>query len=105
MTAVGAALRWAHLLFTFLLVGIFGLTLLAGRAAHSTPRSWQARMLTWSRRAALAALGSGVLLLALQAAHVAGRAGAAAPATGTPEAPGLRVTSSCRASSSRSALR
>ena len=43
MTAVGAALRWAHLLFTFLLVGIFGLTLLAGRAAHSTPRSWQAR--------------------------------------------------------------
>ena len=77
MTAVGAALRWAHLLFTFLLVGIFGLTLLAGRAAHSTPRSWQARMLTWSRRAALAALGSGVLLLALQAAHVAGRAGAA----------------------------
>jgi putative copper resistance protein D len=77
VTAVGAALRWAHLLFTFLLVGIFGLTLLAGRAAHSTPRSWQARMLTWSRRAALAALGSGVLLLALQAAHVAGRAGAA----------------------------
>jgi len=77
VTAVAAALRWAHLLFTFLLVGIFGLTLLAGRATHSTPRSWQARMLTWSRRAALAALGSGVLLLAVQAAHVAGRAGAA----------------------------
>ena len=77
MTAVAAALRWAHLLFAFLLVGIFGLTLLAGRATHPTPRAWEARMLAWSRRAALAALGSGVLLLALQAAHVAGRAGAA----------------------------
>lgn len=77
MTAVAAALRWAHFLFTFLLVGIFGLTLLAGRAAHATPRAWEARMLGWSRRAALAALGSGLLLLALQAAHVAGRAGAA----------------------------
>jgi putative copper resistance protein D len=77
VTAVAAALRWAHLLSTFLLVGIFGLTLLAGRAAHLTPRAWEARMLTWSRRAALAALGSGLLLLALQAAHVAGRAGAA----------------------------
>jgi putative copper export protein/mono/diheme cytochrome c family protein len=77
VTAVAAALRWAHLLFAFLLVGIFGLTLLAGRATHPTPRAWEARMLAWSRRAALAALGSGVLLLALQAAHVAGRVGAA----------------------------
>ncbi len=77
MTAVAAALRWAHLLSAFLLVGIFGLTLLAGRAAHPTPRAWEARMLVWSRRAALAALGSGLLLLATQAAHVAGRAGAA----------------------------
>lgn len=34
-----------------------------------------------------------------------GQLSAAAPATGTPEAPGLRVMSSCRASSSRSALR
>ena len=34
MTAVAAALRWAHLLFAFLLVGSFGLTLLAGRATH-----------------------------------------------------------------------
>ena len=33
------------------------------------------------------------------------RAAAAAPATGAPAAPGLRVTSNCRASSSRSALR
>ena len=56
MTAVAAALRWAHLLFAFLLVGIFGLTLLAGRATHPTPRAWEARMLAWSRRAALAAL-------------------------------------------------
>ena len=77
MTAVAAALRWAHLLFAFLLVGIFGLTLLAGRATHPTPLAWEARMLAWSRRAAVAALGSGVLLLGLQAAHVAGRAGAA----------------------------
>jgi putative copper export protein/mono/diheme cytochrome c family protein len=77
VTAAAAAVRWAHLLSTFLLVGIFGLTLLAGRATHPTPRAWEARMLAWSRRAALAALGSGVLLLGLQAAHVAGRIGAA----------------------------
>ena len=77
MTAVAAAVRWSHLLSAFLLVGIFGLTLLAGRSAHPTPRAWEARMLAWSRRAALATLATGLLLLAMQAAHAAGRAGAA----------------------------
>jgi putative copper export protein len=77
VTAVAAAVRWAHLLSAFLLVGIFGLTLLAGRSAHPTPRAWEARMLAWSRRAALATLATGLLLLAMQAAHAAGRAGAA----------------------------
>jgi copper resistance protein D len=77
VSGAAAALRWAHLLSALLLVGIFGFSLLAGRARHPTARAWERRMLGLARGAGVAALVTAVGLLALHAAYVAGRPGAA----------------------------
>jgi putative copper resistance protein D len=77
VSGAATALRWAHLVFALLLVGVFGFSLLAGRPSHSTARAWERRMLALARGAGAAALVTAVGLLALHAAYVAGRPGAA----------------------------
>ena len=77
MSAAAALLRWAHLLSALFLVGIFGFSLLAGRAGTATARAWERRMLALARGAGLVALASAAGLLALHAAYVAGRPDAA----------------------------
>jgi putative copper export protein/mono/diheme cytochrome c family protein/peroxiredoxin len=77
VSGAATALRWAHLLSTLGLVGIFGFSLLAGRAAHPTARAWERRMLALARGAGMAALVTAFGLLALHAAYAAGRPGAA----------------------------
>ena len=77
MSGATAVLRWIHLLTTLVLVGVFALSLLAGRPRHPTARAWERRMLGLARGAGLIALATAVGLLALNAAYVAGRPGAA----------------------------
>lgn len=77
MTALGAGLRWIHLLAAICLVGIFTASLLAGPRLGATARAWEARLLGWARALAALALLTGLLLLAHQSAHLAGQAAAA----------------------------
>jgi putative copper export protein/mono/diheme cytochrome c family protein len=77
VSGASTALRWAHLLSALVLVGVFGFSLLAGRPSHSTARAWERRMLALARGAGIAALITAAGLLALHAAYVAGRPGAA----------------------------
>ena len=82
VSGAATALRWAHLLFALLLVGMFGFSLLAGRrriprrapgSAHARARAGAPR---WPRSSPRRAL------LALHAAYVAGRSGRRARAGG-----------------------
>ncbi|HEU5188205.1 MAG TPA: CopD family protein [Methylomirabilota bacterium] len=77
MSGAAAVLRWVHLLAALVLVGVFALSVLAGRPRHPTARAWERRMLDLARVAGLVALVTAVGLLALNAAYVAGRPGAA----------------------------
>lgn len=73
MSAVGLAIRWAHLASVVLLVGSLATVLLAGRSDRPTARRWEARMIRWARALALAALASAVALLAHQTAVLEAR--------------------------------
>jgi putative copper resistance protein D len=91
VSGASAALRWIHLLSVLVLVGVFGFSLLAGRAVAPTARAWERRMLALARGAALVALVSAAGLLALHAAYVAGR-----PEAALDPAAWLRVLSATR---------
>lgn len=73
----GTALRWLHLAAGAGLAGTSALLLLAGPTDRPTALRWHARALTLCRALVLLALGSGVLVLAHQAAALTGRAAAA----------------------------
>ena len=72
-TAAGAV----HLGAGVLLTGAMFLLLLAGPPDTDALRRWEARVLVWARGLALAALASGLAVLALQAAAFEGRPQAA----------------------------
>jgi putative copper resistance protein D len=74
--AIGVLARGLHLAACLQLVGCLAAVLLAGPAGKPTGAAWQARMLGWARRLALAAPLTGLALLAQQVAHVTGRPGA-----------------------------
>jgi len=75
--ALGLAARWLHLASAILLVGAATMIVLAGRSDRPTARRWEHRVLAGSRGLALVALGSGLVVLAVQTALFEGRAGAA----------------------------
>lgn len=77
MTALGMAVRWAHLAAGLSLVGIFMFFLLAGRSNRPTARAWEARIVAAARWLVVLLLLSGVAALGLQAALVTGRPAAA----------------------------
>ena len=77
MDALGLAARWLHLASAILLVGAATMIVLAGRSDRPTARRWEHRVLAGSRGLALVALGSGLVVLAVQTALFEGRAGAA----------------------------
>jgi putative copper resistance protein D len=73
VTALGIAVRWAHLGAVTLVVGAFAMLLLAGRSRGATGRVWESRVLAWSQALLGVALGSGLAALAWQAAVAEGR--------------------------------
>jgi len=75
--ALGLAARWVHLASCLVVVGAFAAVLLAGRSDRATALAWEARMTRWARWLLLAAIASGVAVLAHQASVVEGRPGAA----------------------------
>jgi len=77
MTALGAGLRWINLLAGILLIGLFTASLLAGPRLRPTARAWDEGLGRWARWLAGLALLSGLLLVAHQSAHLAGRPAAA----------------------------
>jgi putative copper resistance protein D len=77
MTALGLAARWAHLASCVALVGGAAILLLAGRSDRPTAQAWWERVLIWSRALAVVALMSGCAALAIQAALLESRPGAA----------------------------
>ena len=77
MYALGLCARWLHLASSILLVGAATTIALAGRSDRPTARRWEHRVLLGSRGLALAALGSGLIVLGLQTALFEGRGGAA----------------------------
>src|SRR3990172_4495399 len=77
MTALGAGLRWINLLAGILLIGLFTASLLAGQRLRPMARAWDEGLGRWARRLAGLALLSGLLLVAHQSAHLAGRPAAA----------------------------
>src|SRR3972149_2449614 len=77
MTALGAGLRWLNPPAGTPLIGLFTASLLAGPRLPSTARAWDEGLGRWARWLAGLALISGLLLVAHQSAHLAGRPAAA----------------------------
>src|SRR3990167_580045 len=77
LPALGAGLRLINLLAGILLFGLFTASLLAGPGLRPTARAWDEGLARWARRLAGLALLSGLLLVAPQSAHLAGRPAAA----------------------------
>lgn len=74
---VELGVRWAHLVSSLLVVGAFGVLLLAGRSLRPTVLAWEARVIRGTRAMLLVALVTGAVVLAQQTALAEGRAGAA----------------------------
>jgi putative copper export protein len=74
---LGPFARWVHLTACVGLVGVAGFLLLAGRSDLAAARKWQQQIQRWSRVLVAAAIGTGIVILAHQAAVFAGRPGAA----------------------------
>lgn len=77
MSALNAAVGWAHLVACVGLVGGCALLLIAGRSDRPTARAWEARVLRSARILAVLALVSALLVLGAQTALAAGRTAAA----------------------------
>ncbi|MCL6641416.1 MAG: hypothetical protein K6T92_08605, partial [Candidatus Rokubacteria bacterium] len=77
MTALGVAVRWAHLAVSIAVLGAFVALLLAGSPRWPTARAWERRVLAGARLGLLALLVLGLGVLAGQAAVAEGRAAAA----------------------------
>jgi len=75
--ALGLAARWVHLSSSVLLVGAAAMIVIAGRSDRMTAQSWERCQLTSAWVWALAALASGVVVVAAQTALFEGRADAA----------------------------
>ncbi|MGH7393439.1 MAG: hypothetical protein ACREM3_28890, partial [Candidatus Rokuibacteriota bacterium] len=67
-SAVGLGVRWAHLTSCLLVVGGFGMLLLAGHSLRPTAAAWEVRVTRGARVALLAALATGLVALAHQTA-------------------------------------
>jgi putative copper resistance protein D len=81
VTALGTAVRWAHLATTVLVAGAFVALLLAGRSRWPTGQAWEARVLAWARGLLLVALATGLAAIGHQAALVENRWAAAGETT------------------------
>jgi putative copper export protein/peroxiredoxin/mono/diheme cytochrome c family protein len=77
MTTLLFGAQWAHLALGVLLTGAFFLLLLAGPPHTDFTRGWERRVLNWARWLMIAALASGVVVMAAQTAVFEGRPGAA----------------------------
>jgi putative copper export protein/mono/diheme cytochrome c family protein len=75
--AIGLAARWVHLSSSVLLVGAAAMIVIAGRSDRMTAQSWERHVLTSAWVWALAALASGVVVVAVQTALFEGRVDAA----------------------------
>jgi putative copper resistance protein D len=69
--------QWAHLALSVLLTGAFFLLLLAGPPQTDFMCGWERRVLRWARWLVIAALASGVVVMAAQTAVFEGLPGAA----------------------------
>ncbi len=76
MSAFGIALRVLHLSAGLGLIGVFALSLLAGRSDKPTVRSWHLRLARFMRGLAALVLLSGLAVLGYQTTVVTGRAAA-----------------------------
>jgi hypothetical protein len=77
MTALPFCAQWVHLVLCVLLTGAFFLLLLAGPPETDFMRGWERRVLYRARWLAIAALASGIVVMAAQTAVFEGRPGAA----------------------------
>ncbi|HEX7786870.1 MAG TPA: hypothetical protein VF653_11675, partial [Methylomirabilota bacterium] len=77
MTGLGVLARWLHLTCSLGLVGLVTALLLAGRAERPTELAWESRTMRWLPALAVLVLLTGLATLAVQAAVVTGRPGAA----------------------------
>jgi putative copper resistance protein D len=77
VTALGVTVRWIHLVACVLVVGASAILVLGGRSDRPTAQRWEARILAWTRGAALLALVSGIAALGLHTAMLEGRVAAA----------------------------
>jgi putative copper export protein/mono/diheme cytochrome c family protein/peroxiredoxin len=77
MTTLLFGAQWVHLALGVLLTGAFFLLLLAGPPQTDFMRGWERRVLYWSRWLVIAALASGVVVMAAHTAVFEGRLGAA----------------------------
>jgi len=75
--ALGLAARWLHLASSVFLVGAAAMIVIAGRSDRPTAQQWEARVLAWARWLAIAAILSGIVVVATQTALFEGRASAA----------------------------
>ncbi|MBV9286393.1 MAG: CopD family protein, partial [Hyphomicrobiales bacterium] len=77
MTTLLFGSQWVHLALGVLLTGAFFLLLIAGPPQTDFMRGWGRDVLYWARWLAVAALASGVVVIAAQTAVFEGRPGAA----------------------------
>jgi putative copper resistance protein D len=75
--ALGLAARFFHLASSVLLVGAAAMIVMAGRSDRPTAQRWEQRVLAWAWVCALAALVSGLIVVAAQAALFEDRPAAA----------------------------
>jgi putative copper export protein/mono/diheme cytochrome c family protein/peroxiredoxin len=75
--ALGLIARWVHLTSSIFLVGASAMIVIAGPSDRATARRWEHRVLSSARGLAVAALASGLVVLAVQTALFEGRAAAA----------------------------
>ncbi len=77
MTTLLFGAQWVDLALGVLLTGAFFLLLLAGPPQTDFMRDWERRVLYWARWLVIAALASGIVVMAAQTAVFEGRRGAA----------------------------
>jgi putative copper resistance protein D len=73
VTGLGLAIRWLHLAAGILLIGAFGFLFLVGRRDSPTIRTWERRIVGWTRWAVGILLCSGLAVLSYQAMVVTGK--------------------------------